>query len=279
MRDDKLFVRGDVVLVACSGGPDSTALLHVLALLRKTLGHVVVGHGVDHGLRSEASRELALAGDLCKKLDISFDVTRVHVALGSNVQARARDARHHALQQAAIRAGASVIATGHTADDRAETVLLRLLRGAGPRGLAVLSSRASSPVVLESPQQARDLIRPMIRARRSDVMAHVRRHELVCAEDPSNADPRFARVRIRHELLPLLEDLSPRVVDHLCALADMLAEVCPDEDPLAQLGRAQRGMIERARRTGERSVKIRKKGGQDLEVAFAKGKIVLTNSG
>jgi tRNA(Ile)-lysidine synthase len=217
-----------------------------------------------------------MVGDLCGKLDISFEVTRVDVAAGSNLQARAREARHYALQQAAIRRGARVIATGHTADDRAETVLLRLLRGSGPRGLAVLSSRAPSPVVLENPAEARDLIRPMIRARRSDVMAHVRRHELSCAEDPSNVDPRFLRVRIRREVLPLLEDLSPRIIDHLCALADMLSEVCPDEDPLVGLGRAQRDMIERARRSGERSVKIRKKGGQDVDVAFAKGKIVLT---
>jgi len=98
------------------------------------MGHVVVAHGVDHGLRLEASGELALVADLCGKLGISFEVTRVDVASGSNVQARARDARHRALQQAAIRLGATVIATGHTADDRAETVLLRLLRGAGPRG-------------------------------------------------------------------------------------------------------------------------------------------------
>ncbi|HMY17381.1 MAG TPA: tRNA lysidine(34) synthetase TilS, partial [Polyangium sp.] len=84
------------------------------------------------------------------------------------------------------------------------------------------------------------------------------------------------RVRIRRELLPLLEDLSPSIVDHLCALADMLAEVCPDESVLEGLGRAQRDMIERARRSGERIVKIRKKGGRDVAVTFAKGKIVLT---
>ena len=277
VRDDKLFARGDIVLVACSGGPDSTALLHVLAMLRKTLGHVVVAHGIDHGLRPEAGRELALAADVCQRLEISFEVTRVDVGQGSNVQARARDVRHRALQEAAIRSGAAVIALGHTADDRAETVLLRLLRGAGPRGLAVLSSRASSPVVIDEPDRARDLIRPMIRARRMDVLAHVHRHDLVCAQDPSNADSHFARVRVRREVLPLLEDMSPRVVDHLCALADMLTEVCPDEGPLDTLGRAQRTMIERARRSGERSVKIRMKGGQDVDVAFAKGKIVLTD--
>jgi tRNA(Ile)-lysidine synthase len=109
-----------------------------------------------------------------------------------------------------------------------------------------------------------------------DVLAHVHRHDLACAQDPSNTDSRYARVRIRREVLPLLEDMSPCIVDHLCALADMLAEVCPDEGPLDAFGRAQRGMIEHARRTGERSVKIRMRGGQDVDVAFAKGKIVLT---
>jgi tRNA(Ile)-lysidine synthase len=109
-----------------------------------------------------------------------------------------------------------------------------------------------------------------------DVLAHVHRHALACAQDPSNADPHFARVRIRHEVLPLLEDMSPRIIDHLCSLADMLIEVCPDEGALDAFGRAQRTMIEQARRTGERSVKIRMKGGQDVDVAFSEGKIVLT---
>lgn len=274
VRDDKLFSRGDVVLVACSGGPDSTALLHVLALLRKAIGHEVVAHGVDHGLRADASRELDLVASVCSKLTVPFDVTRVDVASGSNLQARARHARYVALQQAAIRSNAAVIATGHTADDRAETVLMRLLRGSGPRGLAVLASRAASPVETDG---ARDIIRPMIRARRSDVIAHVTRHDLAIAQDPSNTDPRFLRVRVRREVLPLLEELSPRITEHLCALADMLGDVCPDDDPLGEMGRAQREMIERARRSGERIVKIRKKGGLDVNVAFANGQIVLTD--
>jgi len=240
------------------------------------MGHILLAHGVDHGLRPEAARELDLVAKLCEQLGISFEVTRVVVAAGSNVQARAREVRHNALQVAALRSGAAVIATGHTADDRAETVLLRLLRGAGPKGLAVLASRAPSPVVVEGVDRSIDLVRPLIRARRVDVLAHVNRHELVCAQDPSNIDPRFTRVRIRRELMPLLEDLSPRVVDHLCALADMLSEVCPDESVLEGMGRAQRSMVDHARRSGERSVKIRMKGGQDVDVAFAKGKIVLT---
>jgi tRNA(Ile)-lysidine synthase len=103
-----------------------------------------------------------------------------------------------------------VIATGHHADDRAETVILRLLRGAGPRGLAVLPPRAG------------DLVRPLIRARRGDIDAHLARHGIAHALDPSNANSRFLRVRVRRELLPLLADLSPGIVTHLCALADQL---------------------------------------------------------
>jgi tRNA(Ile)-lysidine synthase len=275
VRDDKLFSRGDVVLVACSGGPDSMALLHVLAMLRKTLGHVVVGHGVDHGLRAEAASELALADSLCERLDVPFDVTSVSVASEANLQARAREARHRALQDAACRLGATVVATGHTADDKAETVLLRLLRGAGPRGLAVLPSRSPPPFPPSDGGAGRDLVRPMIRARRADVLSHLSRHDVAFSKDPSNLDPKFTRVRVRNEVLPLLSDLSPRITEHLCALADMLGELEFGDDPLADLGRAQRELALRGLRGGERIVKIRVKGGRELAVTFPDGNIVL----
>ena len=277
IRDERLFTRGDVVLVALSGGPDSTALLHVLALLRRSIGHTLVAHGVDHGLRAAAAEELALAGAQAEKLGVSFEVTRVDVSPGGNLQARARDARHRALQDAASRHGARVIATGHTADDRAETVLLRLLRGSGPRGLSVLSPRAPSPVMPSEAARAAavDLVRPLIRARRADVLAHLARHGLGYAADPSNADPRFTRVRVRREVLPLLQEISPKIVEHLCALADMIGELGLEDDPLRGLGRAQRSMIERANRLGQRIVKIRLRGGREVDVTFPEGKIVL----
>ncbi len=186
------------------------ALLHALARLRQKLGHEVVAHGVDHGLRPEAGAELDLAEGVAHTLGVRMGRSRVHVERGGNLQARARDARLGALRDAAAREGARVIATGHHADDRAETVLLRLLRGAGPRGLAVLPPRSG------------DLIRPLIRARRADISAHLSRHGLPHAEDPSNSDPRFLRVRVRTELLPLLARLSPGIALHLCALADQL---------------------------------------------------------
>ncbi|HVK67895.1 MAG TPA: tRNA lysidine(34) synthetase TilS [Polyangium sp.] len=275
IRDEALFDRGDLVLVACSGGPDSTALLHVLALLRRTIGHDVVGHGIDHGLRPEARDELALAAELADKLGVPFEVTRIDVEPGGNLQARAREARHRALQDAAARRGAAVIATGHTADDKAETVLLRLLRGAGPRGLAVLEPRAPAPVPPSGGGTPRDLVRPLVRARRADVLLHLDRHAIAHARDPSNLDPRFTRVRVRRELIPLLEELSPRIIDHLCALADMLHDVRPAEDPMGELGRAQRRTIEQAQKKGVRIVKIRMKGGRELDVTFPAGKIVL----
>jgi tRNA(Ile)-lysidine synthase len=260
--DEGLIERGERVLAACSGGPDSTALLHVLALLRKPLRFDVHAHGVDHGLRPEAQAELDLARRVATELGVPFGVTRVDVASGANLQARARAARYEALEEAARLAGARTIATGHTADDRAETFLLRLLRGAGPRGLAVLPARA--------PRSASaDRIRPLIGARRTDVLAHLSRHELPFARDPSNENPRFSRVRVRSEVLPLLEQLSPGIVAHLCTLAEILGEVSIDADEHASLGREQRRAIERARRLGRAGVRLLARGGEQIEVTFS----------
>lgn len=205
-----LFVRGDVVVAAVSGGPDSMAMLHALAWWRDRMGFAVVAHGVDHGLRVEARAELDLAEKVAKSLNVAFSRTQLAVAPGGNLQARARSARQEALRSAADAAGARWIATAHHADDRAETVLLRLLRGAGPRGLAALPPRAGS------------WVRPLLLARRSDVLAHLERHGVPFVHDPSNDDSRFDRVRVRRELMPVLTALSPSIVTHLCDLAEML---------------------------------------------------------
>jgi tRNA(Ile)-lysidine synthase len=197
VRAERLFARADRVLVAVSGGPDSMALLDVLAALRSKLGHALAAHGVDHGLRPEAGAELDVAERFARAIDVPFERTRVDVPPGGNLQARARTARFEALRTAAARSGCAVIATAHHLEDRAETVLLRLLRGAGPRGLAVLPPRAG------------DLVRPMLRAPRAAIDAHLARHDVPFALDPSNRDPRFLRVRVRRELLPLPAS-SPR---------------------------------------------------------------------
>jgi tRNA(Ile)-lysidine synthase len=223
LRDARLVEPGSRVLVAVSGGPDSMALLHVLARLRASLDFTVVAHGVDHGLREAAAAELDLAADFARANDVPFARTVVSVARGGNLQARARDARYAGLREAATAARCDRIATAHHMNDRAETLLMRLLRGAGPRGLAVLPPRAG------------DLVRPLLRADRDAIDAHIRRHAVPFAVDPSNRDPRFLRTRVRHELLPLLTELSPKIVEHLCALADQL-EGSGAADPLADAG-------------------------------------------
>jgi tRNA(Ile)-lysidine synthase len=212
IEDHALFEKGDLVVAAVSGGPDSMALLHALSILKKKMGFGLVAHGIDHGLRKEAARELDVAQKFARKIGIPFDRTNLEVQAGGNLQARARAARHAALETVRVRMKARVIATAHHKDDRAETILMRILRGTGVRGLAVL------PPVAESAP----LVRPLIFARRVDIDAHVARHDVPFSLDPSNANPRFLRSRVRSELIPLLSELNPGAVDHLCNIADEL---------------------------------------------------------
>jgi tRNA(Ile)-lysidine synthase len=260
VREHRLVARGDTVLVAVSGGPDSMALLHVLGRLRNELGCDLVAHGVDHGLRASAGAELDRVAAFAGALGVPFGRSRVEVAPGGDLQARARRARHEALRRAATEAGAASIATGHHADDRAETVLLRLLRGSGPRGLGCLPPRAG------------ELIRPLLWARRADIDAHLERHRVPFSLDPSNDDRRFLRARVRHELLPLLCELSPGIVGHLTALADDLqadaegrGEGRP-EGPDEGLRRAQRQALRRAARLGRAGLWLRLSGGREAFV-------------
>jgi tRNA(Ile)-lysidine synthase len=279
ISDGALFAPGDRVLVAVSGGPDSMALLHVLAKLAPKLGLEVRACGVDHGLRPDAGDELILAQRFATDLAIPFTSIKLDLTPGPNLMARARDARYAALRgvleewKGPIRVGRAPrasIATGHHADDRAETVLIRLLRGSGPSGLGVLSPRAPM------------LTRPLVRARRADIMAHIERHRILYAEDPSNRDSRFLRTRVRQEVLPLLTELSPRIVEHLCALADAAAALGPaaDGDVPAflegvPLGRAQRASLARALMTGNRRARVPISGGKVAGIDLTARRIVV----
>ncbi len=254
-----LIARGDLVLAAVSGGPDSMAMLDALALSRRRVKFVLFACAVDHGLR-EVEAELAIVADQCRAREVPLSIARVEVARGSNLMSRARDARRAALVEVAARVRARAIATAHHADDRAETVLLRLLSGSGPRGLACLPPR-------DGPW-----IRPLCLATRADVDAHLARHRVPFSTDPSNVEPRFARARVRSQVLPLLRELSPAIVAHLNDLADDLARLPEPSWPRA-LGRKHRRMVEGA----GRRVVVRTRDG-DRWVSLDAGGFVVTKT-
>lgn len=260
---------GTPLLVAVSGGPDSMALLSALARLAPSFGLALEAHGVDHGLRPEAGHELDLAETFATSIGVPFDRTRVVLTPGSNVQARARTLRWHALATAARRRGAA-IATAHHADDRAETVLMRLLRGAGALGLGVLPPQAKAPGSHAEAAEAPLVVRPILRARRKDVLLHLERHGVPCATDPSNVDPRYLRTRVRRDVLPLLAELDPNVVRHLEALADELVSLrsLPPENAAA------RQRLPLPRSTLEALARMVASGSQDARVWLPGGLVV-----
>lgn len=210
IRERALLARGARVLVACSGGPDSAVLLHVLARLRTELGVGLCAASVDHGLRPEAARDVEIARVLATGLDVPFVALKVELPrLGASVQDKARRARYGALRAEAARQNAAYVAVGHTRDDQAETVLGRILRGGGARSLGGIA-----------PRRADGVIRPLLDCRRADVHGYALRHALPFVRDPSNESEAFTRARLRSRVIPVLLEEDPRVVEHLAALAD-----------------------------------------------------------
>jgi tRNA(Ile)-lysidine synthase len=198
---------GTPVTAAVSGGADSLALL-VLAV---AAGCRVTAVHVDHGLRPGSAAEADVVRDAAAGLGAGFRAEAVTVAPGPNLEARARAARRSVLPADA--------ATGHTLDDRAETVLLNLLRGAGATGLAALRP---------GPRH------PLLALRRAETHALCRAEGLVPVVDPSNDDPRHLRNRVRHEVLPLLAEVAGRdLAPVLARQADLLAD---DADLVDALG-------------------------------------------
>jgi tRNA(Ile)-lysidine synthase len=226
VRRRRLLSGEESVLVAVSGGADSTALVSALAALRDAglVGPVFALH-VDHGLRSGGELDAACARETCRRLGVPFEAVRVEVARG-NVQAEARRARYRALRKEAARRGASRIATGHTLSDQAETFLLRALRGAGARGLAAIPARRGA------------IVRPLIDVGRDEVLAHLAAGGLRWREDPSNSSARFARNAVRLELVPVLRRLEPRFERAFARAADLLRD---DERALAARAGARVG--------------------------------------
>jgi tRNA(Ile)-lysidine synthase len=211
MRVHRVLAPGDRVLVAVSGGPDSVGLLAVLGHLRRRCALTLVAAHVNHGLRgAQARRDEECAARAATRLGVPFVRADLGGELrpGPNLEERAREARYRALHRLATASGCTKIATGHTRDDQAETILLRLLRGAGTGGLAGIQPRRDDGVV-----------RPLLDCRRADVEAAVRGLGLEFRRDRMNDDPRFLRTQVRRRVLPLLAELNPNIVDTLARTA------------------------------------------------------------
>ncbi|MFP5308249.1 MAG: tRNA lysidine(34) synthetase TilS [Actinomycetes bacterium] len=197
---------GASVVVATSGGPDSTALSFLTAEARPDL--VLVLAHVRHGLRDDR-HDVATVESHASFLGVDLHVREVDVPEGGDgLEAEARARRYGALRRVAAEVGAGWTLTGHTAEDQAETVLLRLVRGTGVPGLAAIAPRRGG------------LVRPLLRVRRNDVRRFVVHEGLPAADDPMNDDERFLRTRARR-LLPHLARLGPDPVGALCRLADL----------------------------------------------------------
>jgi tRNA(Ile)-lysidine synthase len=196
-------------LALVSGGPDSVALLRVLLELG---GEPAVLH-VDHGLRGDESREDAeFVRALCERLGVSYEVRRLQLAEGPNLQERARDERYRLAEEVADGLGLRTIAAGHTADDVAETVLMNLARGAGLRGLSGIP-----------PVRGR-LVRPLIERTRPEVLEYLEGIGQPYRTDPTNLTGKYARNRVRLEVLPILEELHPGAARNLARGAALARE-------------------------------------------------------
>ncbi len=264
IRQHDLLRPTERLLVAVSGGPDSTALLHFLQRLTSswpvTLG---VAH-FDHGLRGEASRaEAAWVAGLAESLGLPC-----HLGAGSvrkyqqeqklPCQVAARELRHRFLRQVQKEYGYQKIALGHTADDQLELFLLRLLRGTGPAGLTGMRP------------QARGLIRPLLETSKADILAWLQAEGLTYQEDSSNLDRRYRRNLLRLDLVPLLLAVNPRLPEATRRLQTWLAE---QEDYLAQ--EAQRAWQAIRVAAGAEGAVISRTGFRQLHPALQKRVLIL----
>ncbi len=228
----RLIAPGERVLAAVSGGADSVCLLRTLLELAPAGGWEVCAAHFDHGMRPDSGEDSRFVSGLCERLRVPLFAGRSGSLGPQASEAEAREERLAFLRGAAREAGCGVIATGHTADDRAETVLLNLLRGTGLRGLRGIAWR-SEPFV-----------RPLLGMSRQEVRDRLRELGQEWREDASNRDLRFLRNRLRHSVLPMLErEVSPAVRRSLLRLAAM----AEDEEEL--LERMARDLLERAARS------------------------------
>jgi tRNA(Ile)-lysidine synthase len=222
----RLPVSGETIIVAVSGGADSTALLLAIEELRnfqKLYTGVCVAH-LDHRLRKSSAKDAKWVADLAGQLGFQSVIGRSKVAEnaranGDNLEQAAREARYAFLERTAKKVSANYVLTAHTMDDQAETVLLRLMRGSAGFGLRGMD--AVRPLKKNSPIK---LVRPLLWARRIDTEDYCRIRRVRFLSDEMNEDETFARVKVRKQLLPLMQSFNNRIVEALSRTAAQLGE-------------------------------------------------------
>lgn len=219
-----LIPPGGGVLCALSGGADSMYLLCRLLEGRERYGWRVCAAHLNHGLRETAGRDEKFVRDWCGRRGVPLAVGFEDVAgyarrEGLSLEEAGRTLRYRFLGQAALEAGCPLIATGHHAGDSAETVLMNLIRGCGLKGLAGI------------PERRDNIVRPMLEVSRGEIEAYLKEHGVPHVEDETNDDVNYTRNKVRHQLLPLLEELNPQAAAHIAAAARRLRE---DEEELSR---------------------------------------------
>lgn len=227
LSDQMLTEKCRRIVVATSGGADSTALLHVLAALREKLGVVLTAVYVDHGLRPEETPlERKMVKQQCQQLGVAYTYCQVNATVYAkekklSLEHGCRDLRYQVLRDVAAEKSPSLIAVAHTADDQVENVLLGLLRGAGGRGLSGMRVVNAG------------VIRPFLTFSKNELLSYLEEKQVEYCEDSSNLNLRFLRNRVRHKLLPFLEEhFGPGV--H-AAIGKSAANLAEDEGLLQDL--------------------------------------------
>ncbi len=213
-----LLSRGDIVLIGLSGGADSVALLHLLCRIRERLSLTLHAVYVNHNLRpDEVEGEISFCEEICQKAGVLFmqksvDVSGYQEKHAMNRQEAARELRYRAFEEAAAEIGASKIALAHNADDQAETIFMRLIRGAGPRGLTGI------------PPKRGKIVRPLIGTERSLIEKFLDEEKIPFVVDSSNLKKDYLRNRFRLTLMPELKRLNPNLLKTLMTTASILQE-------------------------------------------------------
>jgi tRNA(Ile)-lysidine synthase len=214
------------IVIAVSGGADSTALLLAIQELNnagKLAISPIVAH-LDHGLREASKKDARWVSQLAKSLNVKVVIGRAKVGEqaednSDNLEQAAREARYDFLERTAKRYKSEFVLTGHTMDDQAETVLLRLMRGSSGLGLSGMQSRRS--ISKDSQVQ---LVRPILWARRNQTEDYCHQSKIEFLHDEMNHDERFARVKVRNHLLPLMQSFNNRIVEAISRTATLLTE-------------------------------------------------------